>query len=258
VSQIANHLGINRRRIDKWVRLDTFPERSRMQPRPGMAESFRDYLRQRWDAGIRHGRTLFAEIQELGYVGGFSNLAQLLSAWRQPVEEATAGRPEAVLPKAVLAGALQADETTSPAARQISPQVAAALLSKIRTELTQKQGETVDTLKRQCPGFAEMRKLVLGFSTILRVGKLATLHSWMQRAQKTGIHAMERFVRTLNQDLSAVEAAVTEPWSNGPVEGQINRLKTLKRQMYGRAGVELLRARLLPEPVSGGQCLHQT
>ncbi len=103
-----------------------------------------------------------------------------------------------------------------------------------------------------------MRKLVLGFSTILRVGKLATLHSWTQRAQKTGIHAMERFVRTLNHDLSAGEAVVTEPWSNGPVEGQISRLKTLKRQMCGRAGVELLRARLLPEPVSGGHCLHQT
>lgn len=223
-----------------------------------MAESFRDYLRQRWDAGIRHGRTLFAEIQELGYVGGFSNLAQLLSAWRQPVEEATAGPPEAVLPEPRTAEAPRLDETTPPAARQISPQVAAALLSKIRAELTQKQGEIVDTLKRQCPGFAQMRELVLGFSTILRVGKLATLHSWMQRAQKTGIHAMDRFVRTLKQDLSAVEAAVTEPWSNGPVEGQINRLKTLKRQMYGRAGVELLRARLLPEPVSGGQCLHQT
>ena len=65
VSQIVNHLGINRRRIDKWVRLDTFPERSRMQQRPGMAESFRDYLRHRWDAGIRHGRTLFAENRNL-------------------------------------------------------------------------------------------------------------------------------------------------------------------------------------------------
>jgi len=57
-----------------------------------------------------------------------------------------------------------------------------------------------------------------------------------------------RFVRTLKQDLSAVELAVSEPWSNGPVEGQLNRLKMLKRQMYGRAGIELLRARLLPEP----------
>jgi transposase len=48
--------------------------------------------------------------------------------------------------------------------------------------------------------------------------------------------------------LGAVEGAVTEPWSNGPVEGHINRLKTLRRQMYGRAGVDLLRARLLPLP----------
>jgi transposase len=80
----------------------------------------------------------------------------------------------------------------------------------------------------------------------------------MEGALKTGIHALERFVRTLKQDLSAVEAAVTEPWSNGPVEGHINRLKTLKRQMYGRAGVELLRARLLPESVFSSQRLHQT
>ena len=55
-----------------------------------------------------------------------------------------------------------------------------------------------------------------------------------------------RFVRTLRQDLSAVEGAVRERWSNGPVEGHINRLKMLRRQMYGRAGVELLRARTLP------------
>jgi transposase len=53
-------------------------------------------------------------------------------------------------------------------------------------------------------------------------------------------------VRTLRQDLAAVKNAITEPWSNGQAEGQINRLKTLKRAMYGRAGVELLRARMLP------------
>ena len=62
-------------------------------------------------------------------------------------------------------------------------------------------------------------------------------------------------MQTLKQDLSAVEAAVTKPCSNGPVEGHINRLKMLKRQMYGRAGVELFRARLLPESVFSGECL---
>src|ERR1700692_4294303 len=98
-------------------------------------------------------------------------------------------------------------------------------------------------LKRQCPSFAVMRKLVFGFRAILRGGKVTTLHRWMEHARKTGIHSLVRFVRTLKQDLRAVEAAVSEPWSNGPV-----RLKMLKRQMYGRAGIELLRARLLPEP----------
>ena len=71
-----------------------------------------------------------------------------------------------------------------------------------------------------------------------------------EAALNTGIHAMVRFVRTLQQDIEAVEAAVSQPWSNGPVEGQINRLKMLKRQMYGRGGTELLRARLLPEPLA--------
>ncbi len=94
-----------------------------------------------------------------------------------------------------------------------------------------------------------MRKLTFGFRSILCRGKVTTLHRWLEEATRTGIHSLGRFVRTVKQDLSAVESAVTESWSNGPVEGQINRLKALKRQMYGRAGVELLRARVLPLPV---------
>jgi transposase len=57
---------------------------------------------------------------------------------------------------------------------------------------------------------------------------------------------MQRFAKTIRQDLEAVRNAMSEPWSNGQTEGQINRLKTLKRAMYGRAGVELLRARMMP------------
>ena len=66
---------------------------------------------------------------------------------------------------------------------------------------------------------------------------------------------MKRFVRKLNYDLAAVKNALRERWSNGPVEGHINRLKTLKRQMYGRAGFELLRARLLT--MARGSPLHR-
>jgi transposase len=124
--------------------------------------------------------------------------------------------------------------------------VAAALLGKIGSELTLRQREIVHRFKQHCPGYAVMCKLALSFRTILRVGKLATLHGWMDRALKTEIRALQRLVRTLKQDMGAVEAVVTERWSNGPVEGHVNRLKTIKGQMYGPAGVELLRARLLP------------
>ena len=96
------------------------------------------------------------------------------------------------------------------------------------------------------PDFARMRSLVMSFRGILQAGKVATLARWMKKANGSGIYGMKRFVRKLKHDLAAVKNALRESWSNGPVEGHINRLKTLKRQMYGRAGFELLRARLLP------------
>jgi hypothetical protein len=132
VSQIARHLGINRRRIDRWVRLDTLPERNRMEPRPGMVEWFRGYLQQRWAAGCRHGRTLLAEIRERGYVGAFSTLAKFLSPWRQPPATSTTVSTEAA----------PLEETRNALApRQVSPQVSAALLSKFRTDLTPAQAK---------------------------------------------------------------------------------------------------------------------
>ena len=107
-----------------------------------MAESFRDYLRQRWEAGQRHGRTLFAEIQKLGYRGSYSHLAKLLSPWRQP-KAANAAPPLQAKPAATL--------SALPVGRQISPQVAAALMSKNPTELSGPQAEIVAALKKQCP-----------------------------------------------------------------------------------------------------------
>ena len=185
-----------------------------------------------------------AEVRKLGYTGCYSGLAKLLAPWRQP--QAVIAKGIAPLPEGM---PLEATPWTS--ARQISPQRAAALLSKARPELSGPQADIVDALKQRCPNFAVMRQLVLSFRTLVRVGKPATLQRWMQRAQKTGIDSLVRFVQTLKQDLGAVEAAVGTRWSNGPVEGHINRLKMLKRQMYGRTGVELLRARLRPEPAFG-------
>lgn len=224
---IIRETGIGRASVRKWMSVSELLPRKRMAPRPGMPAFYHDYLQQRWTAGCRSGRRLLAELRPLGYVGGYAGLAKFLAPWR-----------------ATASGAGEAPKR--PPVRHLSPATAAALISRPRALLTARQAATVDVLKAQCPGVLVMRRLVLSFRTILRHGKVATLHRWMTQAHNSQIRALQRFVRTLRRDLAAVEGAVTEPWSNGPVEGHINRLKTLRRQMYERAGVDLLRARLLP------------
>jgi hypothetical protein len=100
---------------------------------------------------------------------------------------------------------------------QISPLVAAALLSKPRPLLTGWQAAKVDALKNACPDFARMRSLVMSFRGILQAGKVASLARWMKKANASGIYGMKRFVRKLNHDLAAVKNALRESWSNGPV-----------------------------------------
>jgi transposase len=131
----------------------------------------------------------------------------------------------------------------------VSSRVAATLLLKPRPLLTAAQARKVDALKKSCPAFAQMRSLAMKFRGILRSGTAQGLAKWLAEAMDCGIYSLKRFAKTLRRDWVAVRNAIKGPFSNGPVEGHINRLKTLKRQMYGRAGFELLRARLLPSAV---------
>ena len=101
-------------------------------------------------------------------------------------------------------------------------------------------------MKETDHGFAKMPQLALRFRGILKGREAAKLDSWLDDAHRSGLYGMRRFAYTVRKDLAAVHNAICERWSNGQTEGQINRLKTVTRAMYGRAGAELLRARLLP------------
>ncbi len=132
----------------------------------------------------------------------------------------------------------------------ISPIIAAVLCMKPRPLLTPRQVTKVQALKDASPDFVAMRGFAMRFRGIMQSGNIGKLTAWIEDVLHSSIYSMQMFGRSLRQDLDAVRNAMTEPWSNGQVEGQINRLKTLKRAMYGRAGIELLRARLLPlQPV---------
>jgi transposase len=104
----------------------------------------------------------------------------------------------------------------------------------------------VNWLKATAPTFAIMRQLTMPFRGIFRGSDPSRLEGWLADAHHTGLYGIRRFVRFLRRDIEAVRNAISETWSNGQTEGQINRLKTLKRSMYGRAGTELLRTRMVP------------
>jgi transposase len=124
--------------------------------------------------------------------------------------------------------------------------VAATLCIKTRELLTETQAAKVGALKATSVEFATMPGLAMRFRGSLRLVDVQKLDVWLHDADRSELYGIRRFARTLRQDLAAVRNATTEIWSNGQTECQINRLKTLKCSMYGRAGVDLLRARLLP------------
>jgi transposase len=98
----------------------------------------------------------------------------------------------------------------------------------------------------RCPEIPILYDLTQGFAAVFRGKQSDALQSWLVEANRTGLPEISRFCDGLLRDVKAVTAAVTLPWSNGQVEGQIHRLRLVKRQMYGRAKFNLLRRRVLP------------
>jgi transposase len=235
LSAIAKETGLNFRTVAKWAMLDELPERRSMSPKSTTPRKYESYLAQRWAEGFRTARHL-AEIQKLGYAGSLTHLERLLSEWRR------ARRGPSVQ-------ALSADEGgggASLVSLKVAPIPASYLCVKPRGLMTELEMQKVAQLKQKVPIFAAMRKLALRFRGILQGRDSAKLDSWLDDAHRSGLYGLRRFAYTVRHDLAAVRNAISERWSNGQTEGHINRLKTLKRQMYGRAGTELLRARLLP------------
>jgi len=100
-------------------------------------------------------------------------------------------------------------------------------------------------LQAQHAELAEAIALTQDFAALVRQRQGEELQSWLQRAATSCLRPFQGFANGLWEDYEAVKAGLTLPWSTGPVEGQINRLKMLKRQMFGRANIDLLRLRVL-------------
>jgi Transposase/Putative ATPase subunit of terminase (gpP-like) len=221
---ISRHLDINRRRVERWVRLEALPGRFQCDPKPTSPRRFQAPLQALMRQGVTKIKWLFAEAKKLGYVGSFGHMAryiaQVRSIARANGPPAPAERPIRTLPLDPASGS------------RISPVVAAAISMKPRRQLTERQVGMLTVLKEDVPGFAAIRHLAIRFQNLLRGHNETTLDRWLDDAEDCGIPPVVNFARTLMIDIRAVRNAVAERWSNGQTEGQINRLKTLKRAMF--------------------------
>ena len=112
-------------------------------------------------------------------------------------------------------------------------------------KLTEEQKAYLGRLRGADEALADAHRLTQDFAAMVRNLEGEKLDGWLEEAEAFEAPAMRSFAVGLKKDLSAVRAGLTERWSNGPVEGFVNKLKLIKRQGYGRAGFELLRARML-------------
>src|SRR3954467_4756623 len=222
---IARTLGVGRKTVRRWLRAGHAPTWRHADRGRSILDPFRDYLETRWAAGCRNGTGLWREIHERGFTGQSGIVRQW--AARQRRQDLAADRAAPAKP---------------PKAHPPTPRKAARLLMSEPDKLSGDDRRFVTTLLELSPPIARAVELSKAFSTMVKEGLADQLDAWIRAAETGGFKG---FAGSLRQDRDAVHAALTLPWSTGPVEGQINRLKVIKRTMYGRADFDLLRHRVL-------------
>ena len=233
---IAQQVGLSRRTVQRYLQSPTFPER---QSRHGRGRSLLDpykaTLLAGWNNGCRNGWHLFRTIRSQGFRGQYGIVALYVRRMRQAQGLAPRQRrSDQPLPT-----------VTEAPRRPLTPRRATGLVLRPSERSTVQDHHQLTQLTQQSAELAEAVALAQDFAGLVRQRQPARLEPWLARAATSPLPPFRRLAKGLRADLAAVEAAVTLPWSQGPIEGQINRLKLLKRQMFGRARLDLLARRFL-------------
>lgn len=227
---ISRKLHIGRKTVGRFLRAGQFPERAIPRRKPPRVNAFKDFLHRRWTEGCHNATQLWHEIQAQGYAGGRSMVASFIASFRRQGTKYFRSTTSALQQKS----------------KPPSPRQAAMLLARRPEKLKIEEQQLLAQITAGCPEVSTLYSLTQGFANVFRSKQSEVLHSWLAEAKAAALPEINRFCDGLLRDAGAVTAAVLLPWSNGQVEGQIHRLKLVKRQMYGRAQFNLLRRRVLP------------
>ena len=240
IATIAKRLGMARKTVHRFLRAGRFPERVERTGSSGRLAAFEAYLRQRWEEGCQNASQLFREIKAQGSPGSASYVGQVLGTWR--TEIAPTGRRRAG--GALLEGTKRRVPSRSRRADRSPRQVRFLLLRPVAT-LNEADQAYRAALLDACPPVQTAQRLVAEFQHIVETHHSGALAVWLTTAQHSNVPELQGFTLGVRQDRAAVAAGITEPGSQGQTEGQVNRLKGIKRAMFGRANFDLLRLRVL-------------
>ena len=238
---IAHHLGMGQRTVYTYLSHERFPEWQPSSRQYGSRlDPYKPYLIDQWQQGQRHAKRLYEEIQQHGFTGSYAMVARYLKPWRQshpPMKPA----PESLCD---LPGRGPAPKVTTTRQKPLSIRRVAWLILRRPETLDEEQKQLLEKLAAE-PELSDAIALAREFLALVRKQLPERLDDWLKQALNSSIKAFQNFAKSLMEDYDAVKAGVTLEVSNGPVEGLNNRLKMLKRQMFGRAGLDLLAKRFI-------------
>jgi transposase len=217
-SQAAASVGLSLRTVQRWITTGVFPERKH-RIFSSQVDAFGPYIEKRVAQGCTNASQLWREIKQQGYRGNISGV------WRWLQRRFVSSRTS---------------EMTPPMMRR--PPLCLEHVAWLMLKADSGRHRFLKALYKTSPELEALGHTARGFFEMIRNRDAAAWPQWLEDAT---LSPLASFARQLERDRNAVDAALRLPWSNGMVEGQIHRLKLIKRQMYGRAGFDLLRLRVL-------------
>jgi transposase len=239
---IARKLKMSRHTVGRFLDTDSFPERACPPRHSSLLDRYVPYLTQQMQAGQTNGMQLWRDLCAQGYRGSRPLVSRWVAQHRHlhpaPPRSAEKGRTRGRPPH--LRSGLPAETI-----RPLSARRAAWLVVRPPEDLDEDQQQTLARLRALSPEVQAIYPLAQEFGQMVRTRAGLSFEPWLQRVREKKVREFLSFASSLERDKAAVLAGLSLPYSNGQVEGQINRLKLIKRSMYGRGNFDLLRKRVL-------------
>jgi len=237
-ADIASRVGVGERTVYRWLTRGSFPEARRRRRRPSLIDSYERYVLSWWQEGNRNGSQLYRELTSRGYKGSSRAMYNYLATLRP--SHVRSSKPSPSKPEV-----RKSIPSLPVPLENFSAQRATWLFVCQPEQLDERQKRELGLIKQASPSAEMAYRLAQAFMQMIRERTGQQLDSWLLDVETSHLPELESFARGIQQDKTAVLAGLTLPWSNGPLEGHVNRLKLIKRSMYGRAKLQLLKQRVL-------------